>query len=187
MLAEMISILPPPANPTHASGDWARVEKDLGIELPSDYKAIVRTYGYGSYCDSLSLLNPFTDNKVTKTIAAIIQQWQQISDLCAVEYPFYPDRGGLLPCAVNVNGNYVSWKTDGSPEEWEIVVWDTSEVRYVTFQGPLSTFLHSLLTRESALTSLLLTSLAYQPGRAPWFTQWQIDAVTGEEKPLLSS
>ena len=187
MLADLTAILPPPPNPTHAVGDWACVEQDLGVELPSDYKAILQTYGYGQFCDNLSVVNPFVGKPLKSTIGAIVRQWQQISEICAVEYPFFPDHGGLLPCAVNINGHYVSWKTEGRPDAWEIVVWDSSEPKYVSSTGPLSNLLHDVLTRARSLTSLLLPDLANEPGKSPWFTQWQMNAGTGVAKPLSSS
>src|ERR1035437_2084435 len=48
-LTRLVAIMPPPRTPTLPPGpdDWPSVERELGIGLPSDYKAFLATYGSG--------------------------------------------------------------------------------------------------------------------------------------------
>ena len=187
MLPDLLKLLPAPLKPTHADGDWGGVESELGLQLPSDYKQVIQTYGYGEFCDDLSLINPFVGKSYSSNANAIIQQWQQIAELCSVEYPFFPEKGGLLPCAVNVNGHYISWRTDGDPNDWDIVIWDSSEPSYVTSNDkPFVDLLYALLAGSSPQANLLLPDLTGRPNRRPWFTQWQIDPATGTVNPVAA-
>ena len=40
-------------------GSWETVEGTLGFRLPADFKAIVSTYGAGTFGEFIHLLNPF--------------------------------------------------------------------------------------------------------------------------------
>ena len=185
MLNYLTRLVPPPLYPSHAYGDWTKVERNLGFELPLDYKQIIETYGYGQFCDDLSLINPFAGKPFASNAVAIILQWQQISDLCADEYAFFPAPGGLLPCAVNINGHFVSWKTEGDSSAWDILIWDSSEPNYIVLKSTsLASLLHDILSHSSPLTKLLLPDLASDSNRNPWFTQWEFDASAGQPKPM---
>jgi hypothetical protein len=185
-LNELRKVVHAPAAPTHASGDWHQTEVVLGTSLPSDYKALVTTYGAGVFAKALWLLNPFVPRTTLKGSAlAVISQWQQVSDMCEVEYPFYPEKDGLLPCAVNRNADVISWRTSGDPEQWDLIVWDASVPQYLVADAkPLAAFLLRLCRRESPLTDLLLPDLSFDPDLAPTFEQQRLNPETREWEPL---
>jgi hypothetical protein len=60
-IARLTALVPPPAEPveTGEAGRWGEVEAALGTALPSDYKALIGTYGSGRFGDFLYLFNPF--------------------------------------------------------------------------------------------------------------------------------
>src|SRR5690348_9095135 len=66
-VSALLKLVTPPSVPSLPGGlDWARVESELGLRLPVDYKEYVRTYGTGTiggqilpyipFCDRLDLL-----------------------------------------------------------------------------------------------------------------------------------
>ena len=56
--------MPPPANPVESprADDWQLVEARMLVELPSDYKEFIATYGTGAVDNFLWVLNPFSHN-----------------------------------------------------------------------------------------------------------------------------
>ncbi|MFD8530369.1 hypothetical protein ACFV0L_23415 [Streptosporangium canum] len=55
----LIRLVPPPAEPVDAQGDWREVEAALGLELPADFKTLIERYGRGQFVDLITPLTPF--------------------------------------------------------------------------------------------------------------------------------
>lgn len=124
-IQELVAIVPPPASPTAASGDFAAVEADLGTKLPADYQELVRRYGYGTFSDFLHLWSPFfapctmmAQARVTldadRTLARFAAR--------AVPFPLFPEPDGALPWASTDNGDVVYWLTWGAPDAWPVAL-----------------------------------------------------------------
>src|SRR3974390_1397674 len=62
-LQRLIEIVPPPASPVASGspGDWAQVESELGVGLPTDFKEYIATYGGGEWAGFFRIFNPFCD------------------------------------------------------------------------------------------------------------------------------
>jgi len=179
-LQQLIDLVPPPVSPRHSSGDWRGIEDQLNLKLPIDFKLLTKVYGDGQFCDNFGLLNPFAVRSMRSTIAGIISDWEYLRDFSDEEYSSYPAAGGLIPCGGNINANYLFWLPRDQPEDWSLIVWDISECKYHHPQHrSLPAFLLDLMSHPSPLQSLLLPSLAQDPGREPWFTSWEIDPETG--------
>jgi hypothetical protein len=56
---DLVRLVPRPDSPIDATGDWERVETDLGLELPPDFKMLVHRYGRGQFRSFITPLNPF--------------------------------------------------------------------------------------------------------------------------------
>jgi hypothetical protein len=61
-ITALTSLVTPPTQPSDVGqlAQWPQVEAELGIALPSDYKAFLATYGSGSFNDFMIIFNPFS-------------------------------------------------------------------------------------------------------------------------------
>ena len=121
------SKLPPPEKPNENQGDWKAAENELGTALPADYKDFINTYGSGKILDFLIVLNPFSTRKNINLISRMLMQsavFKELEDEYDIKCPFpvYPERGGILPCALTDNGDVIFWITNGNPNEWNIII-----------------------------------------------------------------
>ncbi|MFI6259891.1 SMI1/KNR4 family protein [Micromonospora zamorensis] len=127
---ELARLVPPPATPVQAQGDWAAAEARLGLTLPGDYRTLVATYGLGRFGD-ITLLTPFA--AATSHYADLVWQAGEFLDRYrdvrgdfpeAFPHPLYPEPGGLLQWAGTGNGVMLCWLTEGVPDTWPVVVFD---------------------------------------------------------------
>jgi hypothetical protein len=124
----LMRIIPPPAIPVAAKGNWQRIEQDLGLQLPEDYKAIVETYGSGEFFDFVWVASPFVSNTVWSLAYQARIQGDNFRNYADegfdVPYSAYPDEGGLICFGSTTNCNCLSWLPVGPPEKWSLVLWD---------------------------------------------------------------
>jgi hypothetical protein len=148
---DLISIVPPPAAPVAngADDDWAEIERELGFGLPSDYKSIINTYGLGNFgmeaFSYLWILNPFSSDKYLNLdyMKWLITDYEHCKLKWPGDHPFDAGVGenGLFPWGKSDNGDTFYWLTNGSPDEWTIVVYDDDSVGFEQYDAPLLTFL----------------------------------------------
>lgn len=165
----LVRLVPPPAAPVDAHGDWITVETVIGTRLPKDYKRLVEAYGWGEFCDFLYLRTPFGTNKRNGI------QWQIPRPTGSPEgdperypYPLHPAPGGLLIWGTTMDADRLCWLTDGVPEQWPVVVW-SSEGWYETHRMGAAEFLESWA--GGRVSSGLLGSM--EPNLAPWFNAFR--------------
>lgn len=154
MLDKLKGLLPTPKYPIHF--DESILEKNqavLGTEFPSDFLDFSRRYGSGSisvkayewevYGALDSSFPQFVDSfRFSKG------EYREAMETFDVPLGLYPEEGGLLPFAVR-NDVYFTWKTDGSPDEWRVVVLWTYDIDgYEQYDQNFSEFLVKLLTRQ---------------------------------------
>jgi hypothetical protein len=128
-LARLTELVPPPAHPTEVGTreEWEQKERELGTKLPEDYRQFVFTYGTGLFGNLYVVLNPFAASEHialvprSRAICEIYREIKEREGAEAVPYPIFPERGGLLPCAVDQNGNFYFWLTKGRPGAWRVV------------------------------------------------------------------
>ncbi len=172
IIDRLIEIMPPPVAPVDSGEheDWAAVEKETGITLPIDYKEFINTYGTGSICSFLWVFNPFTKNRFlnfAKQVNVIHQDMEHVAQFSGVApYPKFPPASELVSWATTDNGDNLFWRTGGPPDEWSIVVVDSDWAIWEYADGPISSFLVRLLTRELRLNAFTMQF----PDGKPYFT-----------------
>lgn len=152
------AVLQPPQEPREVPADneaWKSVEDRLGTRLPQDYKAFIELFGTGSTGGFIWVFNPFSSNKHVNLIE---HGRLELGGLASLKEEFpqdyvhdaYPTPGGLLPFAVTDNGDMLHWKTVGEPDHWTVIVYESRGPKYYGFDGSMTDFLASVLTRSVA-------------------------------------
>jgi hypothetical protein len=154
-IVELKQLVPPPDRPFN-TGDlvkWRKIEEQLGVELPPDYREFIFAYGTGLFAGFYRVYNPFT----TRDYLALLPQSKRVCgygresrrwDPERFPYLYYPEAGGLLPWGNDTNGNDYFWLTEGAPAGW-VVVQDENRGRGITVQPySLTGFLVAILRRK---------------------------------------
>ncbi|MGX1507875.1 UNVERIFIED_CONTAM: hypothetical protein RKD43_006500 [Streptomyces graminofaciens] len=162
-------LVPPPAVPVDARGDWTAAESASGVRLPDDYKWLVGTYGWGEFCDFLYLRTPFG----TSPHNGIEWQRGHLSgspgrDRERYPYPLHPAAGALLVWGATPDADRLCWLTDGSAEDWTVVVWDR-DGRYEAHPLGAAAFIEGWVGGH--VGSGLLGDM--EPDLAPWFNAFR--------------
>jgi SMI1-KNR4 cell-wall len=149
----LTQVLPPPAAPLEAQGDWAKVEAELKTALPADYKEFIRRYGTGNVNEFIWVRNPFSANDNLNLIPAgefDLEALRSTRDEFPEDFKFtiYPEPDGYLPWGVTANGDGLHWKTGAAPDQWTIAVTDSRAPLWEEFPETLTSFLARLLARE---------------------------------------
>jgi hypothetical protein len=151
-------IVPPPAAPaeTGSAAEWKRVERELQLSLPADYKGLIARYGSGGFGDFLYPLNPFVANKHGNLLqrAEVILAAERSSGMWrhhGVPFSLYPDKGGLFPWGVTDNGDTLYWYTHGPADWWPVVAWEGRGFRFEVYQRTASGFLRLWLSGQLAV------------------------------------
>lgn len=55
--------MPPPGGHEPEHFDWSRIEDDLGLRLPGDYKRFLEKYGLGKIDNFMIVFHPTTPNR----------------------------------------------------------------------------------------------------------------------------
>ena len=134
---KLIKLIPPPANPLEVGNmeEWGKIEEELKLKLPEDYKRIVCTYGTGYWMEFLWVLNPFSKGEyfnLQEQIRSQLDAEREIKKEYPEEIPFpiYPEEGGLLPWAMTDNGDRLYWLTSGLPEQWATIIYESRGPEY---------------------------------------------------------
>lgn len=154
---ELTALVTPPAHPLESGSDerWDALQRELGMELPTDFRDFGRTYGSGWFQNEsirIYIYQPFSQ-KFREEL-----QWHNANLSADKEYqPEYkpyealPDPGGLLIWGSDVNGHYLYWKTQGSPHDWTVVTCDPRGDGWAEYPGPMTTFLANAFARRSSV------------------------------------
>lgn len=155
MMNKLIKVLPPPKIPQNSRDkeQWGNVFNILVTELPSDYMKFIETYGTGGIDNFLWVLSPFVENENVNLIqkGKVIRDSYQISKNNFPEYythNIYPSVRGLLPWGLTDNGDELYWLTEGKPDEWKIVVYETRASEYHIYPLSMVEFLYKTITKE---------------------------------------
>ena len=147
-LTRLTRLVPPPAAPVDAAGDWSVPEAALGVRLPEDYRQLVETYGWGEFCDYLYLRTPFGYSPHNRVA------WQR-----------GPLGRDLLVWGATMDADRLCWLTDGEPRNWPVAVWG-QDGGYETFTTGATGFLADWTAGRTG--SRILSDM--EPDLAPWFT-----------------
>ncbi|MDA1361636.1 hypothetical protein O1R50_18555 [Glycomyces luteolus] len=105
---------------------WEVLREELGVELPSDFRALAEAYPELVFEDFLCLGLPRPGEELSyvavhRQAAEILDVWREEGD--AAGYVPYPEPGGLLLWAWSYSGDYFYWRTwSAFPDDWSVVV-----------------------------------------------------------------
>ncbi|MGK4593187.1 SMI1/KNR4 family protein [Amycolatopsis sp. w19] len=130
--------------------DWQTVERELGIPLPSDYKALLTRFPSGAYRDSIEVGNPAQSADELANVKRDNDQLLRIfadvdtGYLKDVSYRLFPEPGGLYPWASHDEGGTFWWITDSAdPDTWRIAYNDRDN--WHEHPGPMSKVIHEIM------------------------------------------
>ncbi len=143
--------MPPPAGRQPEHFDWSRIEEDLGIHLPSDYKWFLERYGMGEIDNFVLLFHPTTANQhinLKKQVADTLWALREVRDGGEhVPYPIFPERGGVVPWSRTDNGDVCYWLTsEPDPDSWIVVVNESRGPEWEEYRGSATGFLAEVLS-----------------------------------------
>jgi hypothetical protein len=110
--------------------DWPTVERELGVNLPSDYKQVCEAFGPGEFSDYLDILCANTPG------LNLLHHWHGAIEAAADRdpidqpHPYYAPYqifernrpGGLIPWAITQTECEFYWLADsGNPDAWPII------------------------------------------------------------------
>ncbi|WP_030246802.1 SMI1/KNR4 family protein [Streptomyces sp. NRRL S-350] len=123
---------------TPARVPWELAPAELGVQLPSDYRAFIDLYGGVNFNGEWGMISPRRD--ATYNLPGGFAGWRTRADeefretvesehgFWNKDTPVFPDPGGLLPWAMNSNHAYACWlTTDPDPDRWPVAVFDCGE------------------------------------------------------------
>lgn len=151
----LIKLLTPPVIPLNTGDEeqWKHFFGVLGTELPTDYIKFIQTYGTGGVDNFLWILTPFLDDENVNFLRrqkemaeAYIQSKTSFPEY--FKHDVFPEVGGLLPWAYTDNGDELYWLTDGKPDEWKVVVYESRSSEYRTYSLNMTEFLFQILSKE---------------------------------------
>ncbi|OAB34382.1 SMI1/KNR4 family protein [Paenibacillus glacialis] len=154
-MENLIRILNPPDKPDNTGDEksWETFIKILGTELPSDYKKFIRTYGTGGIDNFIWILTPFDQDENINFLrrkeeisGAYMQSKQEFPK--NFKHDVFPASGGILPWAFTDNGDELYWLTEGEPDQWKVVVYETRSSDYHIYSLTMTEFIYKVLTRE---------------------------------------
>ncbi|MGW2407980.1 SMI1/KNR4 family protein [Streptomyces sp. NPDC001739] len=147
-LEQLAHIIHPPAQPR--GKDWDSAEQALGIQLPSDYKELIHTYGGSNWDDYLYVLEPGCPNDNYDLIEWEDQQAEALDGLWEFEKrPTELEEEGtrVVPWAATDNGECLYWlvRPGQHPDTWTIMVNEARGERWEHFSCTCTQFLVAAL------------------------------------------
>jgi hypothetical protein len=148
-MIELAELLGPP-RPDIVPVPWPQAPAAIGIQLPTDYRRFIDTYGQISINGELAVHGPA--NKASQPggatgFAGFVEYTTDEADLVGDDeealYAVYPAPGGLLAWANTFDCCVVSWLTEGGdPDAWPVIVtYSGLEYEYQRFDGGAVQFL----------------------------------------------
>ncbi len=154
-LDDLLRVVSPP-DPLIDSGRdddevWHDVEFRLGLDLPLDFKQVLRAYGSGSWGSSLWMLNPFSrdpDLNLERSAHDLLARDHKIRRGLRESLPFalYPEKDGLFPWAFTTQGHRLYFLTEGLVENWPIIVFEPRGFCYDRHNAPVTDFLFQFVS-----------------------------------------
>lgn len=148
-IESLTSIVVPPANPfeTEDAEILQRHQERLNLQLPHDIREFGAVYGSGLvYVQTfyIEVFNPLSIKYYDRFMlfANLLSERKEDEGHVRFPYQVYPNSPGLAPWASDVNGNILCWLTEGSPNNWRVVV-RPEDGDFEEFPGPLTEFLAS--------------------------------------------
>jgi len=151
LVDDLQKIVAPPGFPTsNGSFDgFTKIEIELGLLLPSDYKDLIMTYGDGCWQGFWYLLNPFTKNHNLNLIAQASRDEVSGYDILSAErniknleanYPhrIWPEKDGIFPWGITDNGGRFFWITTGKADDWPTLYYPSRDPDFKSYDLSIS-------------------------------------------------
>lgn len=139
-------ICPPPGDGRTVK--WAAVEEELGVELPADYKRLVRMYGGGVFAGVLWLLEPGCPDPMYDMLTQAAEREEILAELweSGEDKPseLHEGNAGLVPWGyAEGGGHYLYWlvRPGVEPEEWSVILNEGRGPLWETYPMSCSQFL----------------------------------------------
>lgn len=124
-LAALTALVPPPDAPLTGDRSWDWSFAKLGTRLPTEYIALMDTYGSGEWLDWLYFPHPRLtgERHLLHTVRWITHAHRDRRHLFpdSYSYPVWPEPGGFLFFARTINADWLAWDTEGDPDDWPVV------------------------------------------------------------------
>ena len=126
-LSELVLLMPPPNGHEPERFDWSRIEEDLGVQLPTDYKRFLELYGMEEIDNVIYPFHPTTQNPLINLKNQIVENLWALRELRDggehVPFPIFPEPRGVVPWSRTANGDVCYWLTDEpDPDNWIVVI-----------------------------------------------------------------
>ncbi|MDW6065077.1 SMI1/KNR4 family protein [Streptomyces sp. FXJ1.4098] len=164
-LSELVRRVPPPAEAVDGHGDWEAAEAVLGVRLPTDFKALVETYGRGEFCDHICLRTPFGEDNPVR-LAAICSRTTTACGRCSprTSLSALPRAGRADRVGGDGQRTPSVLAHRGPPDEWPVVVWSRDD-DYEEYGPGTADFLEGWITGRIVSEAMPGSHLDL----APWF------------------
>ena len=133
-LAALELLVAPPATPFRAPCDWAAFERANDFLPPSDYRALLDTYGSGTFecaIGRLVLDQPEHPKRTflegNRWLRDNFRHFQRMEPERNPTWSVYPEPGGYLPFAVDDTSLSFGWLTAGEPDAWTVAIEGTRD------------------------------------------------------------
>jgi hypothetical protein len=155
--------------------DWAAIERDLGLPLPTDYKQLAESFPDGHFRRFVHLRRPerWPDSRVrllSEFALAQLEGMREYRETGEVEfpYPLFPEPGGVLPWGDISSPGVAFWLTGPvEPDDWPVVV-ATEECDYWDrFDGTVCDFLMAVATARYDASSFMTAAFDEQDLQKP--------------------
>ena len=158
MLSKIRKLLVSPRFPIDV--DQAILEQtcdSMGTQFPHDYLEFARLFGSGTiYIGDIyhwEFISPFRPT-YPRFVKGFFDRTDEYRKFAEPDVPFlglYPEPGGLLPFGQR-DDLYFTWKTEGKPDAWTVVVfWLYEPNGYQHFKLGFLEFLHQFLLQKIQL------------------------------------
>ncbi|WP_435591718.1 SMI1/KNR4 family protein [Nocardia sp. bgisy118] len=154
---QLRQLVSPP--PNRRDVDWDGVERDLGDELPADYKELIGIYGGGYWDNYLYILEPGCANDDYNLLDWKDWHTEVLEDLWEFEdkpAELNEDGARLLPWATTDNGELLYWliRPGLRSDDWTVMVNEARGDHWEHFGHTCTQFLASALTGDIRSTLL---------------------------------
>jgi hypothetical protein len=135
----------------------------------SDFRDVGLHYGSGKFCGFLSILNALSADfkRAVNYLLETLREVKGSSPYRNYPYEVFPSQPGLLPWGSDENGSMLHWLTEGSPDDWPVIV-ESHEGELERFDLSMTTFLTKAFTYQIKPKHIWYTG--YEPFKDLTFT-----------------
>src|SRR5947209_131635 len=112
IIERLCQLAAPPKDPLYNDGNWQLIERDLGVQLPEDYKRLIETFGQGgfvgqAFCSGLLIASYLGPARAVERANGFSSYFSTIGP---IPYGLYPNKPGLLGFGSYADKDTIAWK-----------------------------------------------------------------------------